>query len=685
MGFFEVQQLGDIRLGNLVFNSRDENGCVWTVSDIEGWWELPEPQTADEPRPYVLDGSYFIPGRYGPRNIVLRGHIVPQPGSEKTIVSARNKLLRECDAVRHLTQMEVDEPGGTRACGVQLVGRPIARTGGRNNALEYEVQLRAPDPRKYSLGPSTSGTFLPSMSGGRTYPLTYPRVYGVVGSGGIAAFENSGTYDSPGKIRIYGPITNPSIEHLELGVTMSFNVVIDQGDFLEIDLDARTILLNGSISRRSAMSNQSRWFTFQPATNTLRFNGSQHILPRGPLAGVMNLVAYNPSSELEDYVVLRTNLETRPSSEGAPYFNAGKTDSNYEHIEGDALFGSKYARATNSSFPSPAFSESETLDDYLVVAPGEVYTYSGYVRTYATRSMRVGLAFLDATGAAYIGGSPIYGSSVSVAAGTWTRLSATVTVPAGTTKMLRFVGPTNAAGPGEKYDWDGFLLEEGNILTSYFDGDTADVDGLVYRWDDTPHDSYSEEVRPSPRYRSSTGGTVYNSSEFPYSGSRFSRLISSNGVFNGAYIRPFTVGHAPIVEPGKTYTLVYVVRSAKADTVTIQWYDSAKTSISASPRQTQATPTGVNTWGIRSYTVTVPTNAMYAEWRIGLADPAAGDKFDLDGVMLVEGEHPAEYFDGDNTDAYWTGTAHDSTSYRPASGEITAPRLEITARSAWIE
>jgi phage-related protein len=67
---------------------------------------------------------------------------------------------------------------------------------------------------------------------------------------------------------------NPSITHQELGLTLAFNITIAAGDYLLVDSNARTVLLNGTASRYSTLV-QPNWFDLSPLTsNTIRFNGA---------------------------------------------------------------------------------------------------------------------------------------------------------------------------------------------------------------------------------------------------------------------------------------------------------------------------------------------------------------------------------------------------------------------------
>jgi hypothetical protein len=87
---------GGIQLWNpatetgLTLNTIDSNNVVWVVTDIAGWWTLPDPELPDLPRGWG-DGSYDAIGRYANRILTLNGSFLPQEPSDAA--AARNTLM----------------------------------------------------------------------------------------------------------------------------------------------------------------------------------------------------------------------------------------------------------------------------------------------------------------------------------------------------------------------------------------------------------------------------------------------------------------------------------------------------------------------------------------------------------------------------------------------------------------
>jgi hypothetical protein len=285
---------GDIRLGTLdddgdwsdlmVFNTIDDLGTVWTISDIDGWWTLPEAEVPTVARARDEDGSYDDDGRYIARSLTLSGVFLPR--SADSLAESRARLSAALNAVRRTISLRVDETPPRRMT-VRLSGKTQISTVRQSGLTEFAAELRAADPVKYSLMPMSQPDFpgqtVPvvvgagSPSGSRTYPRSYDtstdnvREYGASGTSNLGRIFNEGDYVSPPVVRIDGPVTNPRVELVETGETMEFVISLQTGEYLEIDVQEKTVLLNGAESRRGTMTFQSTFFKIHPGTNTIRY------------------------------------------------------------------------------------------------------------------------------------------------------------------------------------------------------------------------------------------------------------------------------------------------------------------------------------------------------------------------------------------------------------------------------
>ncbi len=155
---FAPKLAGDIRIlledqaNYLTFNTIDSSGLVWVISDIEGWWNLPEPSIPDIERGFG-DGSFDVAGRNIARVITITGSVLVTESSRGGIAtasaSARQQLLSAFNLVRRGTWLIVDEDSRKRASFVRLSGRPNISTVSNRGRIEFSIGLKAADPIKY--------------------------------------------------------------------------------------------------------------------------------------------------------------------------------------------------------------------------------------------------------------------------------------------------------------------------------------------------------------------------------------------------------------------------------------------------------------------------------------------------------------------------------------------------------
>lgn len=136
----------------------------------------------------------------------------------------------------------------------------------------FQVALRSPSSTWRGIT-DQSATVEPAADvGGFSYPYSYPYSYGGTGGTGDAVV-NGGDAPSWPLLRLYGPITLPIVENLTLGRGLYFATTLAAGDFLEIDTEARTVLMNGVVgASRYGLLNAaaSSWWPLEPGTNAIR-------------------------------------------------------------------------------------------------------------------------------------------------------------------------------------------------------------------------------------------------------------------------------------------------------------------------------------------------------------------------------------------------------------------------------
>jgi hypothetical protein len=144
--FSGLKLKADIKLGNLVLNTIDDDNVVWVCTDIEGWWNLPDPELPDLPRGWG-DGSYDAKGRWASRILTLNGTFLTQDPSQVEV--ARAKLLDAVSLVYRGDWLVVNETPVTKGTFVRLSGRPEISTVSARGRTDFSIGLKAADPIKY--------------------------------------------------------------------------------------------------------------------------------------------------------------------------------------------------------------------------------------------------------------------------------------------------------------------------------------------------------------------------------------------------------------------------------------------------------------------------------------------------------------------------------------------------------
>ena len=146
------------------------------------------------------------------------------------------------------------------------------------------VELVASDPAIYTdlLSAVILSVFTPS--GGLSYPVTYPKVYGAAGSGLGTIVDNAGDWETWPTLKINGPtsgtLTDPIVENVTTGKKIELNanggVSIGQAQQLIVETHPakRSILFASGASRYGRQSVASEFWPLVPGDNELRFRAS---------------------------------------------------------------------------------------------------------------------------------------------------------------------------------------------------------------------------------------------------------------------------------------------------------------------------------------------------------------------------------------------------------------------------
>lgn len=282
IGHSRLQLRGDIQLSDLVLNELDDDGVVWIVTDVEGWWTLPEPDVPDLPKGWD-DGSYETRGRYQARVFTLNGVFFPR--SNGLVSRARDRLIRAANLCHRGGYFMTHEPDYTRGSKVWLSGQPMISTTGISGRTEFSIGLRAPDPVKYGLKDRVPEgyytleiTSRSQLFPGREYPREYSEVTGVwkyqdADFGATDAIvENVGNTVTFPTFTLNGP-TNGAVRIINIATqqTLRVNQKLYAGESLVIDCFTKQVTLNRAPNRRFYLDLDTDWIVLQPGGNRFVF------------------------------------------------------------------------------------------------------------------------------------------------------------------------------------------------------------------------------------------------------------------------------------------------------------------------------------------------------------------------------------------------------------------------------
>ena len=397
--FAPLESRRDVWLNDLPFSHVDDLGNRWIVTDIDGWWDLPPMDMGEVDRAYSEDGSYYEPGRFSSRAIRLTGKIIPPTNKSNSANLARQEFNKRLMLVRKtglLQVMESEELGGGKQSEVVVVARPLMQSDRLNGVIDFDVQFRAPDPRKYSVMLNTVEAFLlgTGTGTGRTYGLIYNRTYSGAQSQNTALVDNRGDYNTYGVIRLHGPVDDPGAHHLDSDRHIKFpGVRLGQGQYLDIDLREKTIISESGISLRDRMDDSSRWFKFDEGPNKVTLLGTSYLDYVPSVPDVKNLVQ-DPSFEgtVDGGEVTQVRGSHVPNSSGTAFqtphvirtslFSDHQAQDPVNFSEGIAVPGEisgpivRLVHQEQSQFPAPADGEYQFVQMELKPMTADTATAS---------------------------------------------------------------------------------------------------------------------------------------------------------------------------------------------------------------------------------------------------------------------------------------------------------------------
>lgn len=237
------------------------NGEVFQHANRHGGW---------------IDDAYDTSPRY-----IIPGTV---KGPDSTAVREAVTALVAAIPRNELGPLTVDEGGLVRTAQVRLDQAPPDVEWHTDTLASFTIQLVAPDARllegtgagyAFQSGlvrlPQTSGGLRIKPEGLRIRPL---RVKGITTSGSVT-LSTVGNATPPTLVRVNGPVPDFTITAVTGGSiqVQRYTEPVPAGQFVDIDLNARTVKINGQVNRRNKLV--GNWI--DPANGTLfKFSSSTY-------------------------------------------------------------------------------------------------------------------------------------------------------------------------------------------------------------------------------------------------------------------------------------------------------------------------------------------------------------------------------------------------------------------------
>jgi len=232
-------------------------GTAYGLTAVDGLGSPPL-RTDDVDRPR-RDGARGQDDYYASRTIVLGFIIEDTPAGIDGTVDVWKQAWRRVTDVDIALDLSTESTTARR-----YFGRPRRLSVDEGAATWHfgrvvaRAEFVAMDPRGYSLAEQSVELSVPVFTGGLTFDLTFDMTFGT-GSSGSQIVSNGGNVDTYPTLTLNGPLVQPSVENVTTGETFSFDDTIADGDFVTVDLQERTVLLNGTASRKGKAVGSDWW------------------------------------------------------------------------------------------------------------------------------------------------------------------------------------------------------------------------------------------------------------------------------------------------------------------------------------------------------------------------------------------------------------------------------------------
>lgn len=218
-------------------------------------------------------GTFVSNAFYRERRIILTGVIFGETSTEyeqnRRLLEKNFRLTKDSDGLIEAKQLKFTTLDDL-ALQVDFYVDNFMSDVNQLTHGRYQADLLVPDFGLESQTLQIVNFDVPS-GGGAVYPVIYPVIYGA-SVGGNFNVTNNGSSESFPIILLNGPLTEPFVQNLTTGETISLDTNIGGSSQIIIDMKAKTIIQDGSTNKLSTLDPGSSFWSLAPGVNNINFD-----------------------------------------------------------------------------------------------------------------------------------------------------------------------------------------------------------------------------------------------------------------------------------------------------------------------------------------------------------------------------------------------------------------------------